>query len=201
MANRNAKDVQRFVDNISKEVSEKAYDPTEYATKEYVDETFEKKADVVEVVANPELSGDEPDLTGLQVGETKYAVPQGGGGNNGHTLTVQFSSVWENDSPASAQYQAFAVGLLKYSNGNVVTSIEIINDNNEHTFENVIAYTCRYAGAMTDGEPSIEIVSETGITGEFTNVNDNDNGNSFSWMVQLFTNSNVVGKYIIPLPA
>lgn len=80
MANRNAKDVQRFVDNISKEVGEKAYDPTEYATKEYVDETFEKKADVVDVVANPELSGDEADLTGLQVGDTKYKVPQGGGG-------------------------------------------------------------------------------------------------------------------------
>lgn len=84
MANRNAKDVQRFVDNISKEVGEKAYDPTEYATKEYVDETFEKKADVVDVVANPELSGDEPDLTGLLVGETKYKVPQGGDSNEHH---------------------------------------------------------------------------------------------------------------------
>lgn len=32
-----------------------------------------------EVIANPELSGDEPNLEGLQVGETKYKVPQGGG--------------------------------------------------------------------------------------------------------------------------
>ena len=37
MANRNIKDVKRFVDGVSKEVGEKAYDPTEYATKEYVD--------------------------------------------------------------------------------------------------------------------------------------------------------------------
>jgi len=31
------------------------------------------------VVANPTLVGTEADLTGLQVGDTKYAVPQGGG--------------------------------------------------------------------------------------------------------------------------
>lgn len=30
------------------------------------------------VIANPELAGDEPDLTGLEVGNTKYKVPQGG---------------------------------------------------------------------------------------------------------------------------
>lgn len=43
MANRNAKDVNRFINNVSKEVAEKAYDPTEYATKEYVDENFATK--------------------------------------------------------------------------------------------------------------------------------------------------------------
>ena len=32
------------------------------------------------VVANPELSGTETVLTGLQVGNTKYAVPHGSGG-------------------------------------------------------------------------------------------------------------------------
>ena len=32
------------------------------------------------VVANPELVGDEPDLTGLEVDGNKYKVPQGGGG-------------------------------------------------------------------------------------------------------------------------
>lgn len=41
------------------------------------------------VVANPELSGDEADLTGLQVGETKYKVPQGGGGSElGDVITI-----------------------------------------------------------------------------------------------------------------
>lgn len=31
-----------------------------------------------EIVANPQLDGTEGNLTGLQVGDTKYAVPQGG---------------------------------------------------------------------------------------------------------------------------
>lgn len=45
------------------------------------------------VIANPELTGDEPDLEGLQVGDTKYAVPQGGGGIEYVELTVDFSNI------------------------------------------------------------------------------------------------------------
>ena len=44
--------------------------------------TVSKTADIgvgTTVIANPELSGTEADLTGLQVGDTKYAVPQGSG--------------------------------------------------------------------------------------------------------------------------
>ena len=32
-----------------------------------------------EVVANPTLAGTEPVLTGLQVGDNKYSIPEGGG--------------------------------------------------------------------------------------------------------------------------
>lgn len=42
------------------------------------------------VVANPELEGDEDSLTGIQIGDTKYAV---GGGGGGGMLIVTFSSV------------------------------------------------------------------------------------------------------------
>lgn len=45
------------------------------------------------VVANPELAGTEDDLTGLQVGETKYKVPQGGG--NGQGLPEGFTVALE----------------------------------------------------------------------------------------------------------
>ena len=44
------------------------------------------------VVANPTLSGDEAELTGLEVNGTKYKVPSGGGGTPigaGYTLSIQ----------------------------------------------------------------------------------------------------------------
>ena len=50
--------------------------------------TVSKTADIgvgTTVIANPELSGTEADLTGLQVGGTKYKVPSG----SGTTLTVK----------------------------------------------------------------------------------------------------------------
>lgn len=48
------------------------------------------------VVANPTLSGDEDNLTGLEIDGTKYAVPQGGG--SGTTLyRHRVSMDWENN--------------------------------------------------------------------------------------------------------
>lgn len=43
-----------------------------------------------EVIANPELSGDEPNLEGLQVGDLKYKVPSGSGTTNLylHSITI-----------------------------------------------------------------------------------------------------------------
>ena len=40
------------------------------------------------VVANPTLAGTEADLTGLQVGDTKYKVPSGGGGKYLHQVKI-----------------------------------------------------------------------------------------------------------------
>lgn len=155
------------------------------------------------VVANPPLVGDEPDLTGLEVDGAKYKVPQGGGGTVGHTLTVQFSTVYDRGSDIPpAQYQVFGVALLKYLNGNTVISIETINDNNEHTFENVIAYTYTFAGNTEEGgEPTEEVISETGIMCDLPSVYDADNNEDFGFMTQLFTNSNKVVKYVVTLPA
>ena len=62
-----------ITDKLTKNIKEvvKAYEDGEIALTE----------DIVEVVANPTLAGDETELTSLQVGDTKYAVPQGGGGS------------------------------------------------------------------------------------------------------------------------
>lgn len=42
-----------------------------------------------EVIANPTLAGTEANLTGLQVGETKYAVPQGGSDTKLYNVDVR----------------------------------------------------------------------------------------------------------------
>lgn len=62
-----------ITDKLTKNIKEvvKAYEDGEIALTE----------DITEVVANPTLAGDEAELTGLQVGDTKYAMPQGGGGS------------------------------------------------------------------------------------------------------------------------
>lgn len=44
-----------------------------------------------DVVVNPTLVGDEPEMTGIQVGGQKYKAPQGGGGGKQlyqHTITL-----------------------------------------------------------------------------------------------------------------
>lgn len=50
--------------------------------------TFLENADVV---VNPALSGDEPEMTGIQVGGQKYKAPQGGGASVGspYIVTIQ----------------------------------------------------------------------------------------------------------------
>lgn len=44
-----------------------------------------------DVVVNPTLSGDEPEMTGIQIGGQKYKAPQGGGASGGspYVLTKQ----------------------------------------------------------------------------------------------------------------
>lgn len=64
MANKDPKNVKRFIENISKDVANAAYNGEGGGTT---------------VVANPTLVGDEDDLTGLEVNGVKYAVPQGSG--------------------------------------------------------------------------------------------------------------------------
>lgn len=49
------------------------------------------------VVANPTLAGTESNLTGLQVGSTKYKIPTGGGGSGVSDVQVNGSSVVTNN--------------------------------------------------------------------------------------------------------
>ncbi len=67
------------------------------------------------VVANPTLAGTEADLTGLQVGDTKYKVPAGGGG----VLVVHVTATTSGDSTihtcdktAGEMYEAMQTGVV-----------------------------------------------------------------------------------------
>ena len=73
--------MKKFIDSV-KALGEKM---TEKEIKgknliDVIDETADAYEGGSKVVANPELVGDEPDLTGLEVDGNKYKVPQGGGG-------------------------------------------------------------------------------------------------------------------------
>lgn len=60
-----------YIDNVEVSRAKKTADGT--STAEVIDIINDQ------IKANPTLSGTEPNLTGLQTGDTKYAVPQGGG--------------------------------------------------------------------------------------------------------------------------
>lgn len=68
------------------------------------------------VVANPELSGTETVLTGLQVGNTKYVVPQGSGGQ---MEFVTLNQVLDGEPHNITQEQA-----TKLQNGAILTDEE-----------------------------------------------------------------------------
>ena len=90
------------------------------------------------VVANPTLAGTEASLTGLQIGNTKYAVPQGSESSIGHTLSIK-----NTDS------KPLLVSLCSYINNDYsITSETILNDGNFHTFNNVYAFSCLYQDGM-----------------------------------------------------
>lgn len=66
------------------------------------------------VVANPTLAGTEADLTGLQVGDTKYKVPEGGGALVVHVTatTVEESTIYTCDKTAGEMYEAMQTGVV-----------------------------------------------------------------------------------------
>lgn len=105
-----------ITDKLTKNIKEvvKAYDDGEIALTEDIptntsdldnDSGFITAEDVTEVVANPTLAGDEANLTGLQVGDTKYAVPQGGGSQlYAHSIMIGYSNTTTGDALSGVAY-------------------------------------------------------------------------------------------------
>lgn len=90
-----------------------------------------------EVVANPTLAGTEPNLTGLEVDGTKYAVSGGGGGGSWTdvtgTLTAGQTSVILSDSAitttSTLDFYTDVFGVnptaVSVSNGSVTLTFEV----------------------------------------------------------------------------
>ena len=90
-------------------------------------EDFAKETDLPPtVVANPTLAGTEDPLTGLQIGNTKYAMPQGGEKLYNHIFNVtdntyktvlNFSIINKNNETQKMFYNTSTLGAWLYNNG------------------------------------------------------------------------------------
>ena len=84
------------------------------------------------VVANPELSGTETVLTGLQVGDTKYAVPQGRGSME--IVTLNFVPDGQTHNITQEQVTKLQNGAILIDDNEMVYSLVGMNDNRSMLF-------------------------------------------------------------------
>lgn len=71
------------------------------------------------VIANPTLVGTEDELTGLQVGETKYKVPSGGSGSaSWGSITGTLSD--QTDLNTALNEKVSEAQMIAYINENVI---------------------------------------------------------------------------------
>ena len=82
------------------------------------------------VVANPTLAGTEDNLTGLQVGETKYKVPSGGSGIN----VIDFNGIIKDDFN-----EGFYNNIISLYNENNPTFIKNVSSLNLPTITGLIS--------------------------------------------------------------
>ncbi len=61
------------------------------------------------VIANPEMSGEEDDLVGLQVGNIKYKISGEGGGSSYKGVTILETGTWINDGEESQTLYVFNI--------------------------------------------------------------------------------------------
>lgn len=90
------------------------------------------------VVANPELSGTETVLTGLQVGDTKYTVSQGSGGQ---MEIVTLNYVLDGQLHNITQEQATKLqngAILTDENGNVYSLVAMQNNGSTLVYQCII---------------------------------------------------------------
>lgn len=105
-----------------------------------------------EVIANPTLAGTEADLTGLQIGDTKYAIPSGGGGGSiyAHYINLffdyrqrlYFSILSDSATPLSTVADIASVlynhGFIDSSNSTICSGMYYQTSNSQWYSSNAI---------------------------------------------------------------
>lgn len=89
------------------------------------------------VVANPTLVGTEPALTGLQVGGTKYAVPQGSGGQK-EIVTLNFVLDGQSHNITQEQATKLQNGAILIDEMGRVYSLSVIQINSTLGYQCII---------------------------------------------------------------
>ena len=122
MANRDFNKIERTIKDFTLNVEAKGSgggttvianpegEATEDLTKLQVEDTIYGIPEGTEVVANPTMSGDEAELEGLQVGNIKYKVPEGGSTILEVELSDYYTSMYLTDELTNAQCESLKVG-------------------------------------------------------------------------------------------
>lgn len=109
-----------------------------------------------EVAANPTLAGTEADLTGLQVGDTKYKVPEGGGGvvlvvNETLDATVTLDKTWQEIFDAASTGVVFIVAVEEMEVQTKLVASVYVNEGTYYLEDD----SSRYATNSASGYPTL----------------------------------------------
>ena len=130
------------------------------ATKEW-----EYKEDNI-VAANPTLEGTEAELTGIEIGKTKYKIPSGGGGAGGHLLTI----VAKNKSGSHLSTATIRVIYSNETEESVTLTVDDSAQPEYTTIQNVVAFVFTENADVSN--PIGSVTGTIGASGTATTLNE-----------------------------
>ena len=87
------------------------------------------------VIANPEMEGDEPDLTGIEIDGNKYKIPEGGGNVDSliANAVIRLQETTNNfviQTPDGVLSDLDDIGDFLYDNMNYLLIVSVVDSNN-----------------------------------------------------------------------
>lgn len=155
------------------------------------------------VVANPTLAGTEANLTGLQVGDTKYKVPNGGSSN--HLYMITFKCYEESISIISKVSCGFqnkslnsdyeTITLTQEEQNALINTIKgciynkFISKDNEESYESFVLINCDNGNGGNDGNTLGAMLNAYGNT-DYNLIFNYIYGNNYDYSFQLSISDN-----------